>query len=154
SVIDMRAAAKVPQVPGRGLTPGKLHFLAAVPRIDGRQRVDDLAEAARSLAEAVDGCWPGPAAPRGRMLPAGLPAADLPAPTGRMRVPLGRGEADLEPVWHDFAAAPHLTVLGDTGSGKTAALRLVADAIPRRYQPGEAQVLLVDSRRVLLDAVP
>jgi DNA segregation ATPase FtsK/SpoIIIE, S-DNA-T family len=82
-----------------------------------------------------------------------LPAAELPAAAGT-RLPLGRGESDLEPVWHDFATSPHLTVLGDTGSGKSAALRLVAAAVPRWYRPGQAQVLLVDSRRVLLDAVP
>jgi DNA segregation ATPase FtsK/SpoIIIE, S-DNA-T family len=154
SIIDMRAAAKVPQLPGRGLTRDKLQFLAAVPRIDGRAGVDDLADAARSLAEAVDESWAGPAAPRVRMLPALLPASDLPEPTGSMAVPLGRGESDLEPVWHDFATSPHLTVLGDTGAGKSAVLRLVAAAVPRRYAPGEAEVLVVDSRRALVDAVP
>ncbi len=154
SVIDMRAAAGVPRSPGRGLTTDKLHFLAAVPRIDGRQRVHDLAQASRALAEAVADSWDGPPAPPVRMLPAVLPAADLPAPEGRLRVPLGLGEVDLEPVWHDFASQPHLTVLGDTASGKTAVLRLIADAIPRRYQPGEAEVIVVDSRRALVDAVP
>jgi S-DNA-T family DNA segregation ATPase FtsK/SpoIIIE len=93
-----------------------------VPRIDGRRRTDDLAEAARELAEAVAGSWTGPAAPRVRMLPAMLPADDLPEPDGRMRVALGWGEADLEPVWHDFGAHPHLTVLGD-GSSPTGAPR-------------------------------
>jgi DNA segregation ATPase FtsK/SpoIIIE, S-DNA-T family len=154
SVIDMRAAARVPQLPGRGLTPDKLHFLAAVPRMDGRAGTEDLAGATRALAEAVEECWSGPVAPRVRVLPAVLPAADLPAPEGRARLAIGRGEANLEPVWHDFAASPHLTVLGDTGSGKTAVLRLVAAAIPRWYQPGQAQALLVDSRRALLDALP
>jgi DNA segregation ATPase FtsK/SpoIIIE, S-DNA-T family len=154
SVIDMRAAAKVPQLPGRGLTRDKLQFLAAVPRIDGRAGVDDLAEASRALAEAVDESWAGPAAPRVRMLPALLPAADLPAPTGTVAVALGRGETDLEPVWHDFATSPHLTVLGDTGAGKSAVLRLVAAAIPARYPAGAAEVLVVDSRRALVEAVP
>ncbi|MEV5539903.1 type VII secretion protein EccCa [Saccharopolyspora shandongensis] len=154
SVIDMRAAAGVPRSPGRGLTMDKLHFLGAIPRIDGRRRVDDLAQGARSLGEAVADNWDGPAAPGVRMLPAVLPAAELPAPQGRLRVALGWGEADLQPVWHDFTQQPHLTVLGDTASGKTAVLRLIADAIPKQYAPGEAELILVDSRRVLLDAVP
>jgi DNA segregation ATPase FtsK/SpoIIIE, S-DNA-T family len=154
SVIDMRAAAGVPRSPGRGLTTDKLHYLAAVPRIDGRQRSHDLAGASRALAEAVADSWDGPPAPAVRMLPAVLPAADLPAPQGRLRVPLGLGEVDLGPVWHDFASQPHLTVLGDTASGKTAVLRLIAGAIPRRYAPGEAEVIVVDSRRALVDAVP
>jgi S-DNA-T family DNA segregation ATPase FtsK/SpoIIIE len=154
SVIDIRAAATVPRSPGRGLTPAKKHFLAAVPRIDGQPRTEDLAEATRELAEAVAASWTGPAAPPVRMLPAELPADQLPAPQGRMRVALGWGEADLEPVWHDFAGSPHLTVLGDSGSGKTALLRLIARAIPRAYQPGEAQVLVVDPRRGIVDEVP
>ena len=154
SVIDIRAAGTVPRSPGRGLTPEKKHFLAAVPRIDGQPRTEDLAEATRELAEAVATSWTGPPAPPVRMLPAELPADQLPAPQGRMRVALGWGEADLEPVWHDFAQSPHLTVLGDSGSGKTALLRLIARAIPRAYQPGEAQVLVVDPRRGIVDEVP
>ncbi|MFD0490279.1 type VII secretion protein EccCb [Saccharopolyspora spinosporotrichia] len=154
SVIDMRAAAGVPKQPGRGLTPEKLHFLGAVPRIDGRQRTDDLAQAARALAESVADSWNGPEAPPVRMLPAVLPAAELPAPEGRLRVPLGLGESDLQPVWHDFSRQPHLTVLGDTSSGKTAVLRLIADAVTKNYAPAEAQMILVDSRRMLLEAVP
>ncbi|WP_395474524.1 hypothetical protein [Saccharopolyspora spinosa] len=69
-------------------------------------------------------------------------------------MPLGLGESDLQPVWHDFSKQPHLTVLGDTASGKTAVLRLIAEAMTKNYAPGEAEVILIDSRRALLDAVP
>ncbi|WP_447002031.1 type VII secretion protein EccCa [Saccharothrix isguenensis] len=154
SVIDMRRAAQVPNSPGRGLTPEKLHFLAAVPRVDGRAGVDGLAEATRELVQAVAESWTGPDAPVVRMLPSVLPAGRLPAPERGPRVALGAGELDLLPVWHDFAAKPHLTVLGDTGSGKTAVLRLLAAAIPRVYSPEQAQVVVVDPRRTLLDSVP
>ncbi len=154
SVVDMRKAAQVPRQPGRGLTPDKLHFLAAVPRADGYDSADGLAEATRDVVAAIADSWPGRPAPRVRTLPAVLPAADLPAPTGRMRIALGAGELDLEPVWHDFATQPHLTVLGDTSSGKTAVLRLVASAISRVYTPEQAQVVLIDSRRTLLESVP
>ncbi|WP_026422041.1 type VII secretion protein EccC [Actinokineospora inagensis] len=154
SVIDMRKAGQVPRLPGRGLTQDKLHFLAAVPRVDGQAAADGLAEATRELARSVAECWSGPSAPEVRTLPGVLPAADLPEPDGRMRVALGAGELDLKPVWHDFAARPHLTVLGDTGSGKTAVLRLITQAIPRVYAPDEARIVLLDSRRALLDSVP
>jgi S-DNA-T family DNA segregation ATPase FtsK/SpoIIIE len=154
SVIDMRAAATVPRQPGRGLTLEKRHFLAAVPRLDGRQRADDLADAARGLAESVADHWHGPRAPRVRMLPSVLPAGELPAPEGGMRVPLGLAESDLQPVWHDFSTQPHLTVLGDTASGKTNILRLVTMSVARCYRPEDAQLIIVDSRRALLDAVP
>ena len=154
SVIDIRAAGKIPRSPGRGLTIDKKHYLAAVPRIDSQPGTENLADATRQLADAVAAAWTGPAAPPVRMLPATLPAGDLPPPKGRMRVALGWGEADLEPVWHDFADHPHLTVLGDTGSGKTALLRLVARAIPATHRPDQARVLVIDPRRGIIDEIP
>jgi len=154
SMIDMRTAATVPRASGRGLTMEKLHFLAGVPRIDGQMRTDDLAEATRALAEAVRQNWFGRPAPPVRTLPAVLPAEQLPAPQGRLQVALGLGEANLAPVWHDFNEQPHLTVLGDTGSGNTAVLPLIARAIPRGYPPGEARMLVVDPRRALVEEVP
>ncbi|GLZ38932.1 type VII secretion protein EccCa [Actinokineospora sp. NBRC 105648] len=154
SVIDMRKAGQVPRLPGRGLTQDKLHFLGAVPRADGHAGPDDLAEATRELARSIAECWPGATAPTVRTLPAVLPAAELPAPEAGMRVALGAGELDLKPVWHDFGVQPHLTVLGDSGAGKTAVLRLVTSAIPQVYSPQEAQVVIVDSRRTLLELLP
>jgi S-DNA-T family DNA segregation ATPase FtsK/SpoIIIE len=154
SVIDMRKAAQVPQLPGRGLTSDKLHFLGAVPRIDGRAGTDELADGTRDLVTAVSESWAGTPAPVVRMLPSVLPAAELPEPRPGPKVALGAGELDLLPVWHDFADKPHLTVIGDSGSGKTAALRLVTSAIPLLYQADEAQVLIIDPRRSLLESVP
>jgi DNA segregation ATPase FtsK/SpoIIIE, S-DNA-T family len=154
SMIDIRAAAKVPRSPGRGLTMDKLHYLAAVPRIDGRPWVHDLTDATRALADAVADNWTGPAAPAVRMLPSMLPAQELPLPEGRLRVALGLAERDLAPVWHDFTTHPHLTVLGDTGSGKSAVLRLVAHAVVANHTPDQVRVLVIDTRRILLEAVP
>ncbi len=154
SMINMRKAAEVPQLPGRGLTPEQSHFLAGVPRIDGVADTVGLADATRELVLAVQETWPGPAAPAVRMLPAILSAAELPAPQPGPRVALGAGELDLQPVWHDFAERPHLTVVGDTGSGKTAALRLIIRAITAAYAPDEAQILVIDPRRTLLESVP
>ncbi|GAA4613304.1 type VII secretion protein EccCa [Saccharopolyspora hordei] len=154
SMINMRKAAEVPQVPGRGMTADHRHFLAGVPRIDGVAGTDGLAEATKELCAAVAEHWPGRRAPVVRMLPAVLPAADLPAPQPGPKVALGAGELDLQPVWHDFAERPHLTIVGDSGSGKTAALRLIARAITAAHSPEEAQVLVVDPRRTLLESVP
>jgi S-DNA-T family DNA segregation ATPase FtsK/SpoIIIE len=88
------------------------------------------------------------------MLPAVLPAEELPEPEPGPKVALGAGEVDLQPVWHDFADRPHLTIVGDSGSGKTAAMRLIARALPRVYTPDQARVLVVDPRRTLLESVP
>ena len=79
SEIDRRAAVNVPeQSPGRGLTRDKLHFLAAVPRIDGRRAVEDLAEASVALVEQVRGGLAGRAGAEGAAAaPTMLPVAEL-----------------------------------------------------------------------------
>ncbi|MET0133895.1 MAG: type VII secretion protein EccCa [Kibdelosporangium sp.] len=154
SVINMRAAGQVPQSPGRGLTADQKHFLAGVPRVDGRADADGLAGATRELVTAIRESWLGPDAFQVRMLPAVLPAGDLPAPRPGPVVALGSSELDLQPVWYDFGARPHLSVMGDNGSGKTGALRLIARAVTALYPPGQARILVVDPRRTVLDAVP
>ncbi|MFF7988831.1 type VII secretion protein EccCa [Kitasatospora xanthocidica] len=154
SVINMRAAAKVPKLPGRGLTDEQLHFLTALPRIDGSGRTDDLGEGVADLVDAVAAHWTGPRAPEVRMLPLVLDAARLPAAEGRLRVPIGLEDTEVSPLWHDFEENPHLLVIGDSESGKTNLLRLMINAITTAYTPAEARIMLVDYRRGLYDAVP
>ncbi|MFD4656757.1 type VII secretion protein EccCa [Kitasatospora sp. NPDC058444] len=154
SVINMRAAAKVPKLPGRGLTDEQLHFLTALPRIDGSGDTDDLGEGVADLVDAVAAHWTGPRAPEVRMLPLTLDAARLPAPEGRLRVPIGLEETEVSPLWHDFEENPHLLVVGDSEAGKTNLLRLMIKAITTAYTPAEARIMLVDYRRGLYDAVP
>jgi S-DNA-T family DNA segregation ATPase FtsK/SpoIIIE len=154
SLIDMRVAATVPKVPGRGLSPDKLHFLTALPRIDGSGDPRSVAGGVTGLIEAVCDAWTGPTAPRLRILPDRLDAADLPPAEGQVRVAYGVAEGSLTPVWHDFAEQPHLTMLGDAESGKTNLLRLMIKGITERYGPNEAKILLVDLRRNLMDHLP
>ncbi|MEV4759981.1 type VII secretion protein EccCa [Micromonospora sp. NPDC049559] len=153
STVDLRMAATVPQLPGRGLTSEKLHFLAALPRIDGSADPDSLADGVRALVSMVDEFWTGEAAPPVRTLPAVLPVDSLPEPHGDLRVTLGLDEAGMQPVWHDFAELPHLTSLGDSQSGKTNLLRHLARSVMARYTPAEARIMIVDYRRQLFDAV-
>ncbi|MEV0134993.1 type VII secretion protein EccCa [Dactylosporangium sp. NPDC050688] len=154
SAIDMRTAATVPSVPGRGITGDKLHFLGAVPRIDGDSGSADVTDGVRALVELVNECWPGPTAPRVRTLPSVVPLAQLPPPEGDLRVAIGLDEDGLRPVWHDFAEVPHLTILGDNETGKTNLLRLLAQAITVRYTPEQARILVVNYRRELFDDIP
>ncbi|MGW7443018.1 type VII secretion protein EccCa [Kitasatospora sp. NPDC054795] len=154
SMINMRAAAKVPKLPGRGLSDEQLHFLSALPRIDGSGSTDDLGEGVADLVDAVAAHWTGPRAPEVRMLPLVLDAERLPAPEGRLRVPIGLEETEVSPLWHDFEENPHLLVVGDSESGKTNLLRLMIKAITTAYTPAEARIMLVDYRRGLYDAVP
>ncbi|WP_443076598.1 type VII secretion protein EccCa [Streptomyces sp. TRM 70361] len=157
SQVGSRVAATVPRVPGRGLTPDKFHYLTALPRIDGVEDAEDLAEGIEGLVAAVTESWTGPAAPAVRMLPATLPVAELPpAAEGEynLRIPLGLEENQLSPVWHDFSESPHLLVVGDTECGKTNLLRVIAKAITGTYSPAQARVMTVDYRRELVEAVP
>jgi DNA segregation ATPase FtsK/SpoIIIE, S-DNA-T family len=154
SIIDIRTAKNVPELPGRGLTTGKLQFLAALPRIDGSSQLGDLEIGVAAMVQAVRDHWDGPTAPRVRMLPDKLPVDQLPPPEGTLKVALGWSETELAPVWHDFSTTAHLTVIGDTESGKTNLLRMIARAVTRCYTPEQAKIMLVDLRRELFDVVP
>ncbi|MGF7235071.1 MAG: type VII secretion protein EccCa [Frankia sp.] len=154
SGIDLRAAAAVPKLPGRGLTDAKLHFIAALPRIDGTGSVADLAHGTKHLVASVVDCWPGPKVRPVRTLPAMLPVEELPPPDGALRVAIGVDESRLEPVWHDFGQLPHLTLLGDNESGKTNLLRLMVRAITSRFTPAQARIMAVDYRRRIFDEIP
>ncbi|WP_378209455.1 type VII secretion protein EccCa [Actinoallomurus acaciae] len=154
SVFNRRAAVNVPERrPGRGITHEGLHFLAALPRIDGVSGADDLADGVANLVHAVSGAWRGPAAPQVRMLPAVLPSSALPTAeeTGR-QVPIGIDEDELAPVLLDFGAAPHFLVIGENECGKSNLLRLIANALVERYTPEAARFIVLDYRRSLLEA--
>ena len=93
SVINRRAAVNVPEkAPGRGLTPDGFHFLAALPRIDREQRVDDLADAVAEFVKLSSGHWTGPPTPQVRLLPPELPFEALPAATGTPAPDRHRGD--------------------------------------------------------------
>jgi S-DNA-T family DNA segregation ATPase FtsK/SpoIIIE len=154
SEIGRAVAANVPErSPGRGLTRAGLHFLTALPRIDGQSSVAGLADAVRKLVESADVAWPGPRAPKVRMLPDVLPATQLPgaAETGA-RIPFGIDESTLSPVSLDFSTDPHFLVLGDIECGKSSLLGLIADGIVAMYPPEQARLIVIDYRRSLLDA--
>lgn len=158
SEINSRFAATVPSIPGRGITPDRLHFLAALPRIDGTPDTDDLAEATVELSEAL--AMPAaPTAPKVKLLPHTLTVRELPGPTApnpaaEMRVPLGIDDVQLAPLWHDFDASPHLLIYGDAETGKTNLLRHIARAIAAHHTEDEARIMFGDFRRELHDSIP
>jgi S-DNA-T family DNA segregation ATPase FtsK/SpoIIIE len=153
SEVGSRLAAAVPAVPGRGLLKEGLHFLTALPRLDGSNPVGDLATASRALIRDVAEHWEGPTAPDVRMLPSRLAISDLPRADG-YRVAIGLDERRLAPLFHDFARAPHLMVFGDSETGKTNLLRVLAESLIADRDPGEIRFLLADARRELHSCVP
>jgi len=154
SVIDLRIAATVPVVPGRGLSAQKLHFLGALPRIDSDPDPGTVTQGLQALVGAVDACWAGPPAPPIRTLPELLAADTLPAPEEGPRVVIGVDEQRIAPLWHDFGEVSHLTVLGDAQSGKSNLIRYLARSLVSRFTPDQVRILLVDYRRDLFEHVP
>ncbi|TDC02126.1 type VII secretion protein EccCa [Nonomuraea longispora] len=154
SEINRKKSLAVPEgVPGRGLTRDGLHFLGALPRIDGVQDPEDLSAGVDALVRAVRESWRGRPAKRVRLLPSMLPAASLPGveETGKNRIAIGVDEATLSPVLLDFEADPHFVVVGDTESGKSNLLKVIAENVVARNTPSEAMLIVIDYRRSLLD---
>lgn len=64
------------------------------------------------------------------------------------------GEAQGAALEVDLALAPHLFVVGPTGSGKSQFLRILAKSLTNRYLPTELQLMLVDFKGgALLDGL-
>ncbi|WP_018544875.1 type VII secretion protein EccCa [Streptomyces sp. LaPpAH-108] len=157
SEVDRKVAANVPAgVPGRGLSPQKLHFMAAVPRIDGLTSDTDLADATAALTTEVSRHWQGPGAPEVRLLPRQLDAVELPSGDRfpKRGVAFALDEDNLEPVFLDFEQDPFLLVFGESESGKSNLLRLLIRQLTLRYGGDEAKFFVVDNRRSLLDVTP
>jgi S-DNA-T family DNA segregation ATPase FtsK/SpoIIIE len=157
SEFDRKVAANVPTgVPGRGQTPQKQHFMAAVPRIDGLSSDTDLAEATSALSAEVSRHWTQPGAPAVRLLPREFPAAQLP-PGDRFPergIAFALDEDNLEPVFVDFEQDPFFLVFGESESGKSNLLKLLIRQLTRRYSGDTCKLFVVDNRRSLLDVTP
>lgn len=156
SEIDRRQALLVPLgAPGRGLSRDKLHFLTALPKLDDDIEGELLDQTSR-LVERVRKNWTGPEAPPVRTLPELLPADELPGPdqAPSRGVAIGIEDARLAPVFLDFETDPLFLAFGDSGSGKSSFLRMLAHQICGKFSPSEAQLLVVDYRRSLLGAIP
>ncbi|MFJ1643597.1 type VII secretion protein EccCa [Streptomyces sp. NPDC088258] len=157
SELDRKVAVNVPAgVPGRGLTPEKLHFMAAVPRIDSINSDSDLSEATAAMTQEVSRHWTAPGAPAVRLLPRELPASDLPggAVFPQRGVAFGIDENNLEPVFLNFDQDPFLLVFGESESGKSNLLRLLIKQLTERYDGDTCKLFVIDNRRALLDATP
>ncbi|MFI5619199.1 type VII secretion protein EccCa [Streptomyces sp. NPDC051567] len=157
SEFDRKVAANVPTgMPGRGQVAEKLHFLGALPRVDGSHDAGDLSQASAAFVASVRENWTGPSAPGVRLLPRLLHDDQLPgggAHPGR-GIAIGIDETALEPVFVDFESDPFLLVFGESESGKTNLLRLIARQIAQRYTPDQARIVVGDYRRGLLGALP
>jgi DNA segregation ATPase FtsK/SpoIIIE, S-DNA-T family len=158
SVIDRKLAGNVGAgQPGRCLTGDRLLAQVALPRVDGRDTVDDLQDALAALGREATRSWPGPGVAPVRLLPAQLSWSQLERAglAGVAGIPVGLGERDLRPVGLDLLGDDtHVLAVGDQGSGKTSFLRAVVRGCLDRHGDDELVFAVVDPRRSLLGLVP
>jgi S-DNA-T family DNA segregation ATPase FtsK/SpoIIIE len=142
SEMDRRRARQLsPMPPGRGITRDGKEMVIALPRLAGQPMT----------ARLVGRC-----APPIELLPVQVPHRTV-AAAGRThaatQVVVGLGERELQPVVLDFAAQPHLVVLGEAECGKTSVLRLLCRELVRTNTSDAVQIEIVDFRRTLLGVV-
>ncbi|CAN5304432.1 type VII secretion system ESX-4 FtsK/SpoIIIE family ATPase EccC4 [soil metagenome] len=144
SEIDRKRARTVPLGrPGCGLAPDGLPFVSALP--------PDPAEIVELLGTRHGDCR----APMIRLLPARVDYDDVlshPEATREAGLVLGIDERRLAPVAVDLTRH-HLLILGDSGSGKTSAMRVLCREILRTTTPERAQVVFIDPRRTMLGEI-
>jgi S-DNA-T family DNA segregation ATPase FtsK/SpoIIIE len=159
SEVDRKLAQLVPTGrPGRGLVTQKLHFLAALPRVDGHPDTAAVGAGVEDLVERVSKAWGGGSGPKLRLLPERIELARVHQQvqeTGSLdaRLFLAIDERDLAPVGLDVDREPHLLAFGDSRSGKSALLRTYAREVMRTRTAKDAQLVVVDYRRSLLGEV-
>lgn len=157
SEIDRKVQAIIPAGrPGRGITEGPLHTLIGLPRVDGVENADDVADGQRDFIERINNAWKGPRAAEVRMLPERFDIDELPAiehDEKDRRIPWAIDEQELAPVWFDPEHEPHLAIVGGPECGKSTILRNILHGITTRYTPKEAKIVIVDYRRSLLGEV-
>jgi S-DNA-T family DNA segregation ATPase FtsK/SpoIIIE len=152
SEVDRKAQRTIPaDRPGRGITAEKLHFLIAVPRVDGVHSDAGLSEGVADLVRRIDAAWSGPRARKVRLLPTSYPLAGVPATAlEQPGVVVGVEGNRLEPVVFSPGEEAGLIAIGDTESGKTSLLRSIARQITAKYTPEQAKLIVLDHRMTLL----
>ncbi|WP_299055763.1 type VII secretion protein EccCa [uncultured Nocardioides sp.] len=159
SEVDRKVADLVPSGrPGRGLVPGKLHFLGGLPRVDGSSDASTLTDGIEDLVKRSSAAWSGQTGPKLRLLPERIDLERVIELAGAgdddPRVLLGIDEKELAPVALDLEKEQHLLVFGDSQSGKSTLLRSYIREVVRSRDAKQAQLIVVDYRRSLLGETP
>jgi S-DNA-T family DNA segregation ATPase FtsK/SpoIIIE len=159
SELNRRAARQLTGAgAGRGMSPQGLQFQVALPRLDGMDSTDGLADAQNEAIEKLAAAWPKSAAPAIRMLPERLLVSEMPLPADPAAVAgaaIGISEVDLSAVHLDLEAdEPHLLVYGDSGAGKSSFLRMWMAQLAARRPATDIRFVVFDYRRSLFGSVP
>ncbi len=181
SEVNRRKAEGVPNRPGRGIlrstrprsgdsyNPEVLDLLVALPILtpgfEPQPLSTEIEVDVRDSIRGVNAKNPHQAPPV-RLLPTDQPRVEFmrdvpPAPApppnrAHLRVPLGVGEAELDPKYIDFNddTQTHFVAFADQQSGKTNLLRHIVTTLVEQNTPEQARFLIVDYHRRLLGVLP
>ncbi|WP_070377864.1 type VII secretion protein EccCa [Rhodococcus sp. WMMA185] len=165
SDLGRKAASLVPEGrPGRGMTRDGLHLLIGLPRFDGSSDPTDLASGVAHAVSSIADATQGRHAPAVRMLPEQIARDEVLRAAGSwpsyvdparkcLQVPIGLDEAELAPVFLNFAEQPHFLVFGDSECGKTTLLRNICEGIMASNTGKQAKIIVGDYRRTMLGVV-
>lgn len=157
SILSRQAAELVPEGrAGRGVCATGHHVLVCLPRIDGDQDAQTLADGVADMVDRIEDALPAGHGPKLRLLPTLVSAEQvdaLPGAAGRGLV-LGVEESRLEALRLSEESSSAICVFGESRSGKTNLLRAVIRHVMSRNTVNEAQFAIFDPRRRMMDYVP
>ncbi|NLG54981.1 MAG: type VII secretion protein EccCa, partial [Rhodococcus sp.] len=165
SDLGRKVAVLVPEGrPGRGITREGLHLLIGLPRVDGSSDPADLGAGVAHAVSEISAATYGRPARAVRMLPEVITrdevlrqANNWPSAIKRdqptLRIPVGLDEADLAPVFLDFAEHPHFLIFGDSECGKTSLLRTLVEGVLAANTGDQVKFIMGDYRRTMLGLV-
>ncbi|MDO5619566.1 type VII secretion protein EccCa [Kocuria sp.] len=156
SAFGKKLADTVPtERPGRALMNDKLMGHFALPRMDSQATTEYLGDQLWAIGQQLEEQHQGETAPRIRVLPTELPVSDLERSGRSGMISFGQVERNLATRTLElFGRDRHLLVLGDTGSGKTNIIRMMAQQLCDGQTGDDVTIALVDPRQELADAVP
>jgi DNA segregation ATPase FtsK/SpoIIIE, S-DNA-T family len=142
--VSLKTARSATLPPGRGFVAG--HEVQCAIAGDDPTAEGQL-EALAQIAAGLRSRFGTAEAPQIRLLPQQIAVDELPAPDRPLAAVVGLGNTALQPVTVDLAER-HFLVVGPYRSGRTNALRLIADAL-RDSQPDTELHLLAPRRSSL-----
>ena len=149
-----RAARRVLDRPGFGLTRTSHEMLMGVPEIvgPGGDRIGT-----RQVGAVIAGVTGADKVDTLARLPERVPLERIlsafestPSGADPMNVPFAMGETALHPVALPLRTLPSLLVMGRQGCGKTTTLAALGQAIMSRFAPEQAQITIVDPKTSLI----
>lgn len=158
SVVNSQRNKAVPDKAGHVITTDReLLALVALPRADGDVSPETLSVGIEEVVDRIRRAnTSGAEAPKLLALPESVLQSDLfsvlPAEASareRVRLPFGVRETDGGPAMADFGREAHMYVVGESGSGRSAFVHTLIEAISRRYPSiDDGAIALLDPKRV------